>query len=189
MSAPQTGRSRWSRSARRPGEAEVVAQGSAGVIRTEDAAFLQQRDHLVGEVVQTARRDVGNEDDPSLASAWTRSLICSATLECEPTNDWRPVTSMISSRMDSFFVSASSRHCRAVSSGSRYIRTLARPLTCWRRTTSAYSLASASVSPSTYVAAGRMTSCSGVRPSRVKRRQGIGPDVVSGLRRTSSPTC
>ena len=40
---------------------------------------------------------------------------------------WRPVISMTSSRMDSFLASASSRHSRAVASGSRYIRTLARP--------------------------------------------------------------
>ena len=45
----------------------------------------------------------------------------------EPTNVWRPVTSMISSRIDSFSAVALARHCAAVASGSRYIRTLARP--------------------------------------------------------------
>ena len=39
----------------------------------------------------------------------------------------RPVTSMISSRLVSFSASARARHSLAVASGSRYIRTLARP--------------------------------------------------------------
>ena len=41
--------------------------------------------------------------------------------------DCRPVTSMISSRVLSRLASAISRHSRAVASGSRYMRTLARP--------------------------------------------------------------
>ena len=54
-------------------------------------------------------------------------MICSATVAGEPMNDWRPVTSMISSRIDSFSASAFARHCAAVAIGSRCIRTLARP--------------------------------------------------------------
>ena len=65
--------------------------------------------------------------NPSLASAWTKLLIVSATVAGVPTNDCRPVTSTISSRIDSFCASAFARHCAAVASGSRYIRTLARP--------------------------------------------------------------
>ena len=42
-------------------------------------------------------------------------------------NDWRPVTSMISSRIDRFPASALARHSRAVAIGSRCMRTLARP--------------------------------------------------------------
>ena len=64
---------------------------------------------------------------PSLASAWTRVLIAPATVAGAPTNVCRPVTSMISSRIERFPASARARHCAATASGSRYIRTLARP--------------------------------------------------------------
>jgi hypothetical protein len=65
--------------------------------------------------------------NPSLASACTSVLICPATVAGDPMNVCRPVTSMISSRIDSFPASALARHCEATASGSEYIRTLARP--------------------------------------------------------------
>ena len=69
----------------------------------------------------------GTRMNPSLASACTKSLIVAATVAGEPMNDCRPVTSMISSRSDRRSAAAFSRHCRAVATGSRCMRTLARP--------------------------------------------------------------
>ncbi len=57
---------------------------------------------------------------PSVASAWTSSLIVVATVSGEPMNDCRPVTSMISSRADRFSASALARHSPA--SGDRVRR-------------------------------------------------------------------
>ena len=65
--------------------------------------------------------------NPSLASDWTKSLIVSATVAGEPMNDCRPVTSMISSRIDRFSGLRPGPPLAAMASGSRYIRTLARP--------------------------------------------------------------
>jgi hypothetical protein len=67
---------------------------------------------------------------PSLASAWTSSLIVVATVSGEPMNDCRPVTSMISSRIDRFSASALRPPLvRPARPGPWYnCRTLARPL-------------------------------------------------------------
>ena len=43
---------------------EVVAQRGALVVGAEHAALLQQRHHLVDERVESARRDVRDEDEP-----------------------------------------------------------------------------------------------------------------------------
>lgn len=64
---------------------------------------------------------------PSAASACTSVLIDSAIVAADPTKVWSAVALMISSRIDRFLARASSRHCRAVASGSRNCRTLARP--------------------------------------------------------------
>ena len=65
---------------------------------------------------------------PSAASACTSSLIVVATVSAEPTNDCRPVTSMITSRADRFPASARARHSAASATGSlANCRTLARP--------------------------------------------------------------
>ena len=53
--------------------------------------------------------------------------MAAATAAGVPTNDCRPVISMTSSRSDRFLASASARHSFAMATGSRYIRTLARP--------------------------------------------------------------
>ena len=124
-------------------------------------------------------------------------------------NDWRPVTSMTTSRADRWPASARARHSPASATGSlANCRTLARPLetrvslttgsksgsgpstsksgssrfhscsmkrsavcgeTWARRTSRAISAASASVSPSTKVAAGRISSSSRVRPNLASR--------------------
>ena len=62
---------------------------------------------------------------PSAASVWTNSSIRSATWVGVPMNDWRPVTSMIRSRIERSLASARWRQSAAVFSGSGYIR--ARP--------------------------------------------------------------
>src|ERR1700722_19647892 len=54
----------------------------------------------------------GTRMNPSLASAWTRSFMAAATVAGVPTNDWRPVTSTISSRIHQLWGAARSRHCR-----------------------------------------------------------------------------
>ena len=44
-------------------EPEVLAQRGAGVIVSESAAFLEQGDDLVGEAVQSAGGDVGDQNE------------------------------------------------------------------------------------------------------------------------------
>ncbi len=66
--------------------------------------------------------------NPSHASEATRSTIWSATVAALPTKVCRLPSSTTSSRIDSPLASACSRHSRATASGSRFIRTLARPL-------------------------------------------------------------
>ena len=91
-------------------------------------ALLQQRHDLVGEPVEAAGRDVRDQDEPVAGVGLHEVVDLVAAMVCGvPTNDCRPVTSMISSRMDSFSASALARHSLAVAIGSRYIRTLARP--------------------------------------------------------------
>ena len=66
---------------------------------------------------------------PSPASAWTKSLIVRAMVSGAPMNDWRPVTSMTTSRADRLPASARARHSLASATGSlANCRTLARPL-------------------------------------------------------------
>ena len=47
----------------RVAQAEVAAQGGAVVFGAEAAAFLQQRDDRVDEVVEAARGEVRDEDE------------------------------------------------------------------------------------------------------------------------------
>ena len=42
----------------------MIPQGVAGVFGAEPAAFLQQRHHLVDEVVQAVRGQVRHQDEP-----------------------------------------------------------------------------------------------------------------------------
>jgi hypothetical protein len=65
---------------------------------------------------------------PSLASDCTRSVICAATVAALPMKSCRLLVSIISSRMDNPVASARSRQPFATAIGSRFIRTLARPL-------------------------------------------------------------
>ena len=113
---PASPRPRWSRS--------VVPAYSV----RNDAALLQQRHDRVGELVEPARGDVRDEDE-AVAGVGLHEVVDRRRRPWPgvPMNDCRPVTSMISSRIDRFLASASSRHSRAVASGSRCIRTLARP--------------------------------------------------------------
>src|SRR5690606_21359960 len=45
------------------GQAQVVAQGGAGVVGAQGAAVLQERDHVVDEFVQAGGDQVGAENE------------------------------------------------------------------------------------------------------------------------------
>ena len=107
----------------------MVAQRAALVVGAEDPALLQQRHDRVRELIEAARRDVRDEDEPVAGVGLDEAVDrLAATVAGAPTNDCRPVTSTISSRIDRLLRLRPSRAtARAVASGSRYIRTLARP--------------------------------------------------------------
>ena len=104
----------------------MLAQRAAFVVGPEDPAFLQQRHDRGRELVETARRDVRHQDEPVAGVSLDVAVDRFRDGARAPAKDCLPVTSMISSRIDRPSACALARHCAAVASGSRYIRTLAR---------------------------------------------------------------
>ena len=114
----------------RPGvgvaEAEVVAQGGALVLGAEHAALLQQRDDLVGELVEAAGGDVRDEDE-AVAGVGLHEVVDGPRRRWPgvPTKVCRlPVLDDQVADGPASCAAASSRHSRAVASGSRYIADL-----------------------------------------------------------------
>ena len=110
-----------------PGKPEMVAQGDTLVFATEHAPLLQQGHHRVGELVQSARGDVRDENEPVAGIGLDERVDRLGHRGRSPHERLPAVTSMISSRMESFSAEARLRHSLAVAKGSRYMRTLARP--------------------------------------------------------------
>jgi hypothetical protein len=72
-------------------EAQVLAQRAPLVVGPEDAAFLQQRHDRVGELVQPARRDVRDEDEP-VAGVRLHQAVSGAVRAATRTASSRPGT-------------------------------------------------------------------------------------------------
>ena len=89
----------------------MLAQRAAFVAGAEDTAFLQQRHDRVRELIQPARRDVRDQDEPVAGVGLHQRVDLPGDGGRDPINVCRPVTSMISSRIDSFPASALARHC------------------------------------------------------------------------------
>ena len=91
-------------------QAQMVTQRRALVVGAESIPFLQDGHDGVGELVESPRVTWGTRMNPSAARTATAFSIWLATCCGVPTNEARLVTSIINSRMERDFASASARH-------------------------------------------------------------------------------